>query len=1035
MVKKTGRRILGLDLGTNSIGWALLEEQDGQFHQIIDLGSRIFIKAVEEKTPTPKNQKRRNARLARRVIQRRARRKQRMLHYLISLGLLPNTLEDHPQPEIILNQLGDPYALRARGLDHSLQPHELGRVLLHLVQRRGFLSNRKTLLGDLVDDPDVISALHELGEDDPGATTNKEEGDFKRDISKLRKDIEEAGKRTLGEYLASIEVPYCRRNRIRDGGHLRTDRLMYREELALIWKQQALHHPMLSDEIREELEQIIFHQRPLRLRADRVGKCSLEPRNNRARMGRLEVQRFRYLQDINNLQHLDPYQNQWIALTAEDREKLIELFESKSVVTFPQVRKQLGLDKKREINLEHGGNKKLKGNITADTIRKIFPEWDQLNDSEQHHLVEDLLTIQKKSVLKKRLINHWKLDSKIAIQLCMVELEPDHSSLSLKAINRLLPYLTKGMIYSDARQAAGYGYEEVETEVLNRLGPPPEIPNPIVQKGLHELRRLVNAVIAEYGKPDAIRIEMARDLEMNSKRYKAFTKQQRANTNANEEAAEAFRAIGSKNPHLHLSYYPSHSDKLKYRLWSEQEQRCAYSNHPINLTTLFSSEVEIDHILPYSESLDDSYMNKVVCLTKENRYKGQRTPIDAYGGDEDRWNQITQSLSRWAAKLKSKRNRFYMTAADVQKRDFLSSQLNDTRYISRVALEYLKRLGTEITTCKGATTAQVRHWWGLNSLLGETHQKERTDHRHHAIDAAVIATIDRRFYNTITRLAKELEHRHTSIDELHVDSPWPAFRDHLDQKLSQTIIAHTPQRKLTGALHEETGVGFIEGKGCVERKNLDGKMTPKRAGKIIDDTVRELVLDHLQKHGNKPKVAFAEGFQLSHKDGKTPIKRVRILQSSTTLKKLEQSKFGIRNQQGDIFKWHAYGNLHHVEIVRNHKRDKVVGHFVTMMEAARRARGIGMPKQPMIRRDHGSDQELLMALHINDLVSLNIDGERRFYRVQKLDSGINRIMLRLHTAALLNNKQEEKHLSVNHKLFDQWGLQLHTVNAIGKIIE
>ena len=220
------KRILGLDLGSNSIGWALLEEKDGKPFRIRALGCRIFTKAVEEQTPTPKNAKRRNARLARRVIQRRARRKQRMLNYLISLGLLPPELKCHTQPEIILNKIGmplkdrggnelktkkgkkifpTPYDLRAKGLDEKLEPFELGRVLLHMVQRRGFLSNRKTLLSDMVDDPDVLSVLNEL--DDRASSTEKasEETAFKKDISELRKKIETAHCRTLGEYLSKLK--------------------------------------------------------------------------------------------------------------------------------------------------------------------------------------------------------------------------------------------------------------------------------------------------------------------------------------------------------------------------------------------------------------------------------------------------------------------------------------------------------------------------------------------------------------------------------------------------------------------------------------------------------------------------------------------------------------------------------------------------------------------------------------------------------------------------------------------------------------
>lgn len=124
---------------------------------------RIFQRAVEDKNPTPKNQARRNARLSRRITQRRARRKSRMINYLASIDLLPLTLPTSLQPEIELNEIGDPYQLRAKALDHVLSPYELGRVFLHLVQRRGFQSNRKTLLGDMADDPDALAVLSATG--------------------------------------------------------------------------------------------------------------------------------------------------------------------------------------------------------------------------------------------------------------------------------------------------------------------------------------------------------------------------------------------------------------------------------------------------------------------------------------------------------------------------------------------------------------------------------------------------------------------------------------------------------------------------------------------------------------------------------------------------------------------------------------------------------------------------------------------------------------------------------------------------------
>lgn len=1031
------RKILGLDLGSNSIGWALLEEEGERPIEFIASGVRIFNRAVEEKTPTPKNAKRRQRRLARRVVQRRARRKQRLLAYLIKLNLLPATLAGDHTPEKTLNSLGDPYLLRAKALDHPLTPHELGRVFLHLVQRRGFLSNRKTLLGDMADDPDVQAVLEELeGEEDASSERAKEETAFKKDISVLRDAISESGSRTLGEYLAGRSHHDLKRNRTHDGGHLRTDRQMYHEELAAIIQVQESDHPVLTEKVKSEIEEIIFRQRPLKLRADRVGKCSLEKKNVRARMARLEVQRFRYLQDINNLQYFDPYTDSNKSLTDDDREKLTELFESKAVVSFPQIRKTLGLDRKTDFNLDYG-TKKLKGNITSVAIRDLWNGWDGLTEERQQALAEDLITINKRSVLKKRLINHWGIDIPDAINLAMLEFEPGHSNLSVKAINKLLPFLKNGQVYSDARVSAGYGFEVKEIDPSESLGLPPDIPNPIVAKGLSELRRVINALIKEYGKPDAIRIEMARDLEMNTKRYAQYLKQQKANTVANDKATDEYKSIGTANPHLGLSAYPKRADKIRHRLWKDQNHLCAYSGNTISLTQLFSGEVEVDHILPLSESLDDSYMNKVVCLTAENRNKGQRTPIDAFSADEDKWSQITSRVSGWDKKLRSKRDRFFMTAADVQERDFISSQLNDTRYIARVAHEYLATLGCDISTSKGITTSWLRHQWDLNSLLGATSLKERTDHRHHLIDAAVVACVDRSFYRTLVGVAKSLERTRSNLtmNDLHTDVPWKSFRDDVRNELDKVVVSHDPQRKLTGALHEETGVGFIEGVGNVYRLALTPDVKSTQVSKIIDPVVRECVRAHLAHHGDNPKVAFAPGQTVLHKDGKTPIKRVRIVQSKTTLGKLQKSKFGVKDKSGEVFKWHAYGNIHHVEILRHKGTDSVSGIFVTMMEAAHRVNGIGGPKRSIVQKDHGKDYELVMSLCINELVSVPTAVGNRIYRVQKLDAGHNSVALRLHTASTLSDDSETLPIreSTLHELVKK-GVQKLEVNSIGQMI-
>lgn len=1022
------KKVLGLDLGSNSIGWALMNEIDGKVDKIIDLGSRIFNKAVEEKVPTPKNQKRRDMRLGRRVLQRRARRKQRMTHYLISLDLLPQALHNNFGQEKLLNELGDPYKLRTKGLDEQLTPHQLGRVLLHFVARRGFLSSKKQIAGDLVDDPDTQTYLSTLDSKE----TKDEEGQFKADITQVYQAIKDNHARALGEYLFNLEVGEVKRNRSHDGGHLRTDRAMYKNELALIWEIQQ-HFFDLPDNFMEEIDKIIFYQRPLKLKKDRVGKCSLEPKHYRANMARLEVQKFRYLQDVNHLEYFERHSEQWLKLSDEQKDKLKTYFEHHPKITITALKQELGLDKPTKINLEA---KNLKGNITAYEIRDaIGDSWDEYSDQEQFQLFEDLFTIKKKSSLKARLITHWDFDRQTAVKLCLIEFEPSHSNLSLKAIKKLLPYLEQGLRYDEARIKAGYDYEVVEIEVQNKLPTPPETSNPIVNKGLHELRRVVNAVIQQYGKPDIVRIEMARDLEMNTKRYKENEARQRKNQKANEEATEVFRQETSGK-------YPSYDEKIRYRLWQDQDKRCAYSDNMIALGQIFSAECEVDHILPFKKSLDDSFMNKVLCFEKENRFKADRTPIDAWGGDNDKWNQVTQAISRWDKSLKSKVDRFYMKEEDLKKRDFLSSQLNDTRYISRLAQDYMRELGCDVNVTKGFVVSQIRHQWGFNSLIGETDKKERTDHRHHAIDAVVIASTSRSLYQ---QAVNQIER-----NKLKIPQPYDNILQELNEKLKHMIVSHTPQRKLSGALHEETGAGYVaKHGGLVYRKALNPEFTLKNAMSIVDEQVKNIVLEHTSNYRDIKEAFNKENLQ-TLKLGKNPIKRVRVLQSKikTTKKQtaediLQQTKFGVKDKSGKIFKYMSYGNNHHVEIIQNTKTGKVKGEFVTMMEAHRRAmtgskyaQKRGVKQEQIIKTNHDNEWKFLMVLHINDAVSIEKNnGKRVFYRIQKMDSSNKKIVLRLNTASTLSNKDEELNIGISKENFDKYKIKLHKTNAIGGLID
>lgn len=1007
--------VLGLDIGSNSIGWALLELEDDKPIGIIDTGVRIFNRAVEDKIPTPKNAKRRQARLSRRVIQRRARRKARMQSYLIEIGLLPEKLANATNREKLLNELGDPYDLRAKALDQPLSEYELGRVFLHLVQRRGFLSNRKTAMGDLVDDPDVIAAL-QMEDELEISKPKSEEGQFKQQIAALRERISESGYRTLGEYLHKTDGLASKRNRIRNGGDLRTDRAMYRQELYAIWTTQKIHHPQLTEAALEIIEEIIFYQRPLKLKADRVGKCSLETKKKRCAIARLEFQEFRYLQDINNLTYIDPNTDEKKRLTEEQHLKVLPLFEQKKSVTYPQIRKALGFDKTYQFNLELAENKKLKGNLTAIAIAEVCPSWEEFDAGQRKQLVEDLITYEKRSKLKDRLQGHWGFETAVAIQLCLLEFEEGYSNVSLKAINKLLPFLRLGNSYSEARQAAGYGYE-IEDENLERLPSPPVLTNPIVNRGLNEVRRLVNAIIKVYGKPDAIRIEMARDLEMNTKRYKQFVFRQKKNTTANDEAVERWQEYSKSNPKLGLRKYPVRDQKLKFRLWTDQGQQCAYSNRMISISQLFSDDTEVDHIIPYSMCLDDSYMNKVVCFSGENRTKGQKTPIEAYSGDTDRWDQITQAIQKWDNSLYSKIQRFYQYSDSLEK-DFISSQLNDTRYISREALAYLKKLGADVTTSKGAVTSWLRHQWGLNTLISESDEKDRADHRQHSIDAVITACLDRSFYKIMVDTAKDLERSGSSLrmKDLVSDEPWDGFRNELGKRLDSMVISHQTSSKITGALHEETGVGFIEGIGTVYRKVVSDELNIET---VIDPQVKEILENHLAAHGGIKKIAFSSEHPVYHLDGKTRVKRVRCVQSRQDRAKLETNKASITDRQGNAFKWHAYGNVHSANIFKD--GDTYFTEYVTTFHAKRNT-----------VNSSASGSTPLFKLHKNDAVEIVREGNREILRVQKIDFTNRRVVLMKNHLAKPASKIDTIQITLSDTNIKNFQLSKLSIDVLGK---
>ena len=962
------RMTLGLDLGPNSIGWAIIEENEaGDPRSLEAMGVRAFQEMVDRESKTPKNHERRKARLARRQRARRKRRREKLRNQLVRGGLLPG---DAGALRKLFHE-ADPYEIRKRGLDEELTPCELGRAIFHLNQRRGFKSNRKVL---------------DSGE------KKKEDGVVLQEIAGLKKEMAAAGSRTLGEFLAAISREGRKRSRY-------TERKMYEEEFDLLWRKQAARRPrLLSDELRDNIREALFSQRPLKLQKNLVGKCAFEPYKKRCPLYRPEAQWFRALLDVNNLEVRDPETGEDRSLREDEREVIKKRLREQKTLSWNAVRRALRLHDGEIFNLEQDERKELPGARTLLDVRKILGKeaWEAMPEKKRNKFLEDLFSIHKEETLKKRLKEYWGIQSQIE-GLLKLKFESKHAKLSLRAIRKITPHLERGLKYAAACIAAGYKHEyQKEIEAGDLLLRAPNIRNPIVQKAINEVRKVVNAIIREYGKPDRIRVELARDMKRSKEHREEERKKNAKNRKLNLRAKEKIEAQG-------LPY--NHGNRIRYRLWEDQKGVCPYTGESIGMSQIFSEAVHVDHILPYSRTLDDSYMNKALCKASANQEKKNATPYEAWGQkDPERFDKIRQRVFSMKDMPYRKRRRFEQKKIDLD--GFIERQLNDTRYISREVSNYLKQLGVRVDVTRGQVTHDLRHFWELNEILaadsslknGSVMEKNRADHRHHAIDALVVALTTRKIFQRLARFygVRTLPEKQRF--------PWPGFKDEVRRKVKGIVVSHQPLRKISGAFHEETAYGRIKHKGgpaFVRRVPLES-LTAPQVKKIVDRRIRELVRERMEAHGNKARDAFAnKPLWLEHSRkgaGRTPIKTVRVAENFNP-----DGLFHVRRQgEEEPFKYYAYGNNHHVEIIENAKTGRRKGVVVTAMEAARRAR---RERTPIVRRDHGPEWKFVMSLSINDLVKLDepVNG-CSLYRVQKLSAiGSGQITLRAHTAASLDD--------------------------------
>lgn len=987
--------VLGLDIGSNSIGWALIDEEGGV---LLATGVRVFPEGVDRDKQggeVSRMEGRRIARGMRRQVARRARRKRNLRRVLVDAGLWFD--DANAEAAWLHDAAHDPYELRRRALSERLDPFEVGRVLIHLNQRRGFLSNRKS-----------------------DKAKKKEASEMLKEIAGLQQEVEQAGHRTLGEYLAALRSADAWGGlgvRVR-GRH--TQRAMLRHEFNAVWDRQTQFHPdLLTEDLRKRLDDEradedwvhhgeIFGQRRMYWPKSVVGACELEPKRKRCPRADRLAQRFRLLQEVGNLRVIEPGAWEERPLTADERATLITLLERKKEEKFDDIRKKLKLHEHARFNLERGERKKLDGMATDCTLahKDVFGKaWYNRSEDEKNAIVRALLNEKlEEADIRRRAAEEWGLPADRVDTLIDVALPEGYASYSREALEKLLPHLERGLPLSAAddvpcalREA---GYLRPDQRVVGQrddLPPPPDITNPLVRQALHEVRRLINAIIREYGKPARIHLELTREVKGTAEKRAQQTREMREREQRRSHAADEIRALGHRVS----------ADAIdQYLLWEEQNHVCVYSGRPISQAHLLTAEVNVDHILPRHRSLDNSLMNKVLCYRDENAAKGDRTPYEWLAGSQPaKFEQVLQRARNlpWGKMLKFRQQ-------DISLDDFVARQLNDTAYITRTVRSYLECLGVDVVCTKGQLTYDLRLHWGLNEVLrhDNLNLKNREDHRHHAVDAIVIALTTR---SRMHRLAQLYRPKGMPADAL--PAPWERFRTDVETAVNAINVSHRVRRRVRGQLHEETIYGptqklpdrprprderpwakdWIEEQGhYVYRKPLEA-LTLAMIDDIRDPTIRQNVVERLAQFGlqpgqkgNIPKEVWKE--PLCMPSG-IPIKKVRLVKKEGTIQPIRDGKA-----------WVKPGDIHHVclfELPDSRgavRRDLVC---VSLIEAAARRRD----RQSIINRTHPTlpTARFLMSLSSNELLLISHEGRENLYRFVTAASTSKQMWFKQHTVA------------------------------------
>lgn len=895
--------ILGIDIGITSVGFAGVEiDQNEKPKSIKFCGTHIFEAAENPKDGASLATPRREKRGMRRVVGRRAQRKKQIRALLARHGLKDIESIDQSRKEAVNLS---PWDLRKAALERKLEDGEFARILFHIAKRRGFQSNKK-------------------------GNTEENDTEGKKVISgaiELETKAFNSGAKTIAAYLATQD-----KKRNGDGDYTNSiKRDALREEIKLIFEaQRKFSNTKATEELRREYagsgkkeerntregDGIAFYQRPLQSSEHLVGECTFEDGEKRAPKFSYTAELFVLWGKLNNTRIKDTKSNER-ELSQDEKNRLVELaHKNKSGVTYKQARKELGISDDERFNISY---RKLKEDdnswekIRDNSEKSVFlilngyhslkealhngsdSDWQNWLHKRRDALddIARVLSFFEDRKQVDEMLSKHNLTDEEKERLCKITHFSKSVDLSLIAIRNILPYLQNGLRYDEACKEAGYHHSQRVNKGHDLVPPFDDIRNPVVNRALAQTRKVINACIRKYGKPETIIVELARDVGKPFDERKKLERERDKNKShkdtARKHLAEEILKISEDNV--------TNEDILKYRLWyKEQGKDCFYCGASIT-TEQFkeSNATQIDHIIPYSRSWDDSYMNKILCHSDCNQEKGNRTPFEWLGGTS-RWNGVVSEARRLPIK---KAERLLMESFESRESGWKERALNDTRYMAKLLKSHLEDnldlgKGNRVQTRNGALTANLRWAWGFPD-------KNRRNDRHHAIDAIVLACSTQSMVQQLSNWNKFEARKKNPSQRPLPPKPWETFRDdamamvhgekNSDGKREGGIfVSRMPVRKISGAAHQETirSIRKSDGKVIqrVKLKSLKLSTLENLVDKQRNIKLYNLLKERLEAHGDKPEKAFSpdKPVFMPVNDPSKPAPRVNSVRIETTEK-------------------------------------------------------------------------------------------------------------------------------------------------------